>query len=110
MQQERKAIAVVKSIANDAIKGNVTFTQTRTGVLISGIITGLSKGHHGFHIHEKGDLSNGCVSTGGHFNPDKVRKHISSYLNCLPLASLFNQPEGRMNRISTSIIIFRVFD
>ncbi|XP_070545468.1 superoxide dismutase [Cu-Zn]-like [Ptychodera flava] len=24
---------------------------------------------HGFHIHQYGDLSNGCQSTGGHYNP-----------------------------------------
>ena len=29
----------------------------------------LSPGLHGFHIHEKGDLSENCVGAGGHYNP-----------------------------------------
>ena len=30
-------------------------------------------GHtHGFHIHASGDLSNGCQSTGPHYNPKGV--------------------------------------
>ncbi|KAM1397653.1 hypothetical protein ACFX2I_015203 [Malus domestica] len=36
-----------------------------------GKISGLSPGLHGFHIHALGDTSNGCNSTGPHFNPLK---------------------------------------
>jgi len=36
---------------------------------IWGQIKGMLMGKHGFHIHTFGDLSNGCVSAGPHYNP-----------------------------------------
>jgi Cu-Zn family superoxide dismutase len=38
-------------------------------VKISYEIRGLTNGKHGFHIHEAGDLSEGCKSACAHFNP-----------------------------------------
>ena len=38
-------------------------------VLLSGFVTSDDVTMHGFHVHEYGDLSNGCDSMGGHFNP-----------------------------------------
>ncbi|KAM7308644.1 superoxide dismutase [Ixodes scapularis] len=38
-------------------------------VVINGEIVGLTPGDHGLHVHSLGDLTNGCNSTGTHFNP-----------------------------------------
>lgn len=71
-QQERKAIVILKGPGQ--VSGNVTFIQSNRGgpVQVMGMVSGLAEGQHGFHVHEKGDLSNGCISTGSHFNPQGV--------------------------------------
>ena len=53
------------------IKGYVLFMEkSKDQVVIDINLTGLKKNHkHGFHIHEYGDLSEGCESMCAHFNP-----------------------------------------
>lgn len=53
------------------VKGSLVFEQSVIGgpTTVKGQITGLETGKHGFHIHQYGDLSNGCTSCAGHYNP-----------------------------------------
>ena len=50
--------------------GQVVLRDTDGGVEISGTLTGLPPGEHGFHIHETGRCkAPSFESAGGHFNP-----------------------------------------
>merc|ERR1719484_423337 len=63
-----KAVCVLKG---EVVNGTVYFQQDGSGpVKVTGELTGLSDGLHGFHIHEFGDNTNGCTSAGPHFNLD----------------------------------------
>ncbi|XP_058830097.1 uncharacterized protein LOC131689194 [Topomyia yanbarensis] len=70
--QPKKAIAFLQGTSG--VTGNITLSQPSCTepVFIEVTVFGLTPGKHGFHIHEKGDLNDGCASTGGHYNPDKV--------------------------------------
>ena len=58
---------------SDKVKGTLLLIQAPgTPTLIRGTISGLEPGEHGFHIHEFGDMSDGCKSMGAHYNPDDV--------------------------------------
>jgi len=62
-----KAVCVLKS---EKVNGVVNFVQDGDSVKISGEISGLAPGLHGFHVHQFGDNTDGCTSAGPHYNPD----------------------------------------
>ena len=68
----KKQIQAVAVFNTGNIKGNVHFIEDlKSGnVLIKINIKGLNKNsHHGFHVHESGDLTDQCTSMCAHFNP-----------------------------------------
>lgn len=68
-----KGVAVLSG--SDGVSGVVHFTENGNGATcVSGKLSGLKPGLHGFHVHALGDTTNGCMSTGGHFNP-KCKEH-----------------------------------
>ena len=67
----------------------VDIIETPTETLFFGTVYGLGENPlHGFHIHEFGDLSDGCTSCGGHYNPFSVRIIIflCNYKKCKQIA------------------------
>ena len=73
VQKITKAICILYPTQGNKVNGIITFTLTENKIHVTGDIHGLTKGKHGFHIHEFGDCSapDGS-SAGGHFNPDKM--------------------------------------
>jgi len=62
-----------KAPGQDNVRGVVHFSPATSGkgVMVHAVITGLDPNtKHGFHIHDKGDLSApDLMSAGGHYNP-----------------------------------------
>ena len=64
------ATAALAARSDSRVSGNVSFSETASGLKIWGKIAGLTPGAHGFHIHETGDCSApDAMSAKGHFNP-----------------------------------------
>jgi len=53
---------------NNEVNGDVRLIEFGTVLHIVGNLSGI-EGRHGFHIHEMGNLGNGCTAAKGHFNP-----------------------------------------
>ncbi len=90
---QRNALCLLKP-DNSTAQGIIYFSQKSidSPTVIKGIVSGLKKNaKHGFHIHEFGDLSEGCKTAGAHYNPtgashggpdDQVR-HVGDLGNIL---------------------------
>ena len=108
-----KAIAQLEH-ADDGVEGVIKFKQ-RAGksTIIKGIIRGLTPGKHGFHIHEFGDLSNGCESAGAHYNPDGVEHgsleqgHVGDLGNIIADKSGTARFQIKANRVTLSEVVGR---
>jgi Cu-Zn family superoxide dismutase len=76
MSQTKPPIQAIAVFTDSKIKGQVIFTETPQKTIHIDInLSGLNKNaQHGFHVHESGDLSDGCTSMCSHFNPYK-KKH-----------------------------------
>lgn len=72
----RKASVNLVGAGDSGVSGVLILEQAVPNgpVLIRGQVQGLKRGHHGFHIHAKGQLGNECKDAGPHFNPFKVSK------------------------------------
>ncbi|RCN29757.1 copper/zinc superoxide dismutase [Ancylostoma caninum] len=68
-RMSNRAVAVLRGDAG--VTGTVWFSQDKESdpCVIKGEIKGLTPGLHGFHVHQYGDSTNGCISAGPHFNP-----------------------------------------
>ena len=65
-----KAVCVLYPTQGNNVTGTITFITTDKGVKVIADLQGLTKGKHGFHIHECGDCTSpDGSSAGGHFNP-----------------------------------------
>ena len=85
------AICVFTNNMNKKITGKVVFKETKRGLQIKINMSGISPGLHGFHIHQYGDLSEGCGSLCSHFNPtnsvhggrDSPERHLGDLGNII---------------------------
>jgi superoxide dismutase, Cu-Zn family len=75
MAQDASATAVLMDQSGTNL-GTLTLTDMDGGVHISGELTGVPNGEHGFHIHETGtcDAAAKFESAGAHFEPG-TKKH-----------------------------------
>jgi len=64
------AVCVLQNSLRSGSNGGVIYIyEEKAGLRFHGYVYGIPEGLHGFHIHEYGDLTEGCTSLCSHFNP-----------------------------------------
>jgi len=68
-----EGVCVLTNTSNKKIKGYILFNEEKSITKITINVKGLKKNSKlGFHIHEYGDLRDGCTSVCQHFNPNNT--------------------------------------
>lgn len=86
---------------DNKIMGVIRFAETPDGCLIDGTVDGLAPGKHGMHIHECGDISQGCDRWA-------FRVFIFCFPSFLFLFEIFYDTFLVLENISTQIIHYMV--
>lgn len=68
-QITRAICQVSPSFGNNINHGFIIFTQYPNSTKVEFNLKNLTPGKHGCHIHKSGDMRNGCISMGDHYNP-----------------------------------------
>lgn len=68
LKEEGRHVAVA-TVNDTAVKGAVSFLQVGKLVHVEALFWEMPMGRHGFHIHEFGNMLEGCASLGAHWNP-----------------------------------------
>lgn len=76
----QSCVSIIDTGKVQHLKGVVRFcsvSQTGSGCVIDGVVDGLEPNHeHKIHVHECGDISNGCESVGDVFEPSKKLEKV----------------------------------
>jgi Cu-Zn family superoxide dismutase len=99
LQAAQLSATVTTTEDNPKPLGEVIFTDTAYGMLISPKLTGLSAGLHGFHLHQHPNCGVKGMEAGGHFDPTHTNSHKGPYaeghLGDLPV--LYVSEDGQAN-------------
>ena len=122
------SIVYLNPKSNGGVSGTVSFTAMSTGqTAVSVDLKGLLPASaHAIHIHEKGNLSKGCMGTGGHWNPLKTThgshlypdrpRHMGDLVNNIypdasgNVSTKFNVSFSPMDIIGRAVVVHSLAD